>query len=243
MELRQYWRVLVRRGAVIRNTVILVALLSIVSVAYSFYGAQWDGRAQLGVQMQPQSLGKSPLIDSESTSNPNTGAVISDLVSYAGSITYFKTISAEARRHGYNLDYRAISQHPLKVFRATDGNSIFLEWYDSNQKRATTLVSVAGQVLADYVPVYKTEFRPSSPRIRTHFVGSPDAFRQGVTSQVAQVLLRIAVGLAAAIVLAFLFEYLDDTVHDDADIERAMGLPTLAVIPGGRPARTRTRSA
>ena len=59
---------------------------------------------------------------------------------------------------------------------------------------------------------------------------------------VANFLLRLALGLVAGIIVAYLFEYLDDTVQDEADVQRWVGVPTLAVIPGGRQAR-RARSA
>jgi uncharacterized protein involved in exopolysaccharide biosynthesis len=56
--------------------------------------------------------------------------------------------------------------------------------------------------------------------------------------QIARNLLLAAVGgLAAALALAFLVEYLDDTVRTPEQLERALGLPVFALIPrisGGR---------
>jgi capsular polysaccharide biosynthesis protein len=43
-------------------------------------------------------------------------------------------------------------------------------------------------------------------------------------------LLRIIIGLAAGVGLAVLAEYLDDTIHDRADVE-ALGLQVVAEIP------------
>jgi uncharacterized protein involved in exopolysaccharide biosynthesis len=50
-------------------------------------------------------------------------------------------------------------------------------------------------------------------------------------------LLAVVGGLAAALALAFLIEYLDDTVRTPEQLERALGLPVFALIPrisGGR---------
>ena len=47
---------------------------------------------------------------------------------------------------------------------------------------------------------------------------------------------------AAGVILAYVWEYLDPTIQDEADAQRWLGAPTLAVIPGGSRAR-RTRSA
>lgn len=47
-------------------------------------------------------------------------------------------------------------------------------------------------------------------------------------------LLRVLLALVAGLGLAFLLEYLDDTVRDAREVERALGLPVLAEVPAVR---------
>lgn len=44
-------------------------------------------------------------------------------------------------------------------------------------------------------------------------------------------IIAVAVGLALGVGLAFLIEYLDTSVKTMQDIEAALGVPVLAVIP------------
>ena len=62
MELRQYWHVLVRRRIALRNTFLLVALISLLMVAYSYYNSRYLGETQIGVQASPTrfSIPKAP---------------------------------------------------------------------------------------------------------------------------------------------------------------------------------------
>jgi capsular polysaccharide biosynthesis protein len=81
---------------------------------------------------------------------------------------------------------------------------------------------------------------PNTPAIDTVAVDPPKAQLVALGTPLADFLLRAALGLVAGLILAYLFEYLDDTVQDEADVEYWLGLPTLAVIPGRR---SRLRSA
>ncbi len=53
------------------------------------------------------------------------------------------------------------------------------------------------------------------------------------------VLLGIILGLTAGIGMAFFFNYLDNTVKSPQDLERALGIPSLALIPALSAATTR----
>ncbi|KGP75336.1 lipopolysaccharide biosynthesis protein, partial [Desulfosporosinus sp. Tol-M] len=45
------------------------------------------------------------------------------------------------------------------------------------------------------------------------------------------VLLAFVVGLMAAVGLAFLLEFLDNTIKTSSDVEELLGIPVLGVIP------------
>lgn len=244
MELRQYWHVLVRRRIALRNTFLIVAVISLLMVAYSYYNSRYLGETQIGVQAQPNPVlnSKGAVIDAQQAANTNTGAIEDALANYAGSEKYFRLVSQELKdKYGVNLDYRTIGSG-LKVFEASTGHSIYVEWPSSTQARATDIVAAAGDQVIKYIPIYHDTLQPNSPPIKSSYVDPPTTKRVGLSKPVADFLLRLALGLVAGIVVAYLFEYLDDTVQDEADVQRWLGAPTLAVIPGGRQAR-RARSA
>jgi capsular polysaccharide biosynthesis protein len=60
---------------------------------------------------------------------------------------------------------------------------------------------------------------------------TPAASLQGTSQLVLEVGLRVALALAAAIGIAFLWYYLDDTVRDQRQAEAWIGMPVVGVIP------------
>src|SRR5919197_2731268 len=111
MELRQYWRVLVRRRAVVRNTFLLVTLLALLSVGYSYYNARYVGKAEIGVQVQPNTRIKSPVVDPQQAANTNTDSVVGNLTTYASGRSYFEAIVSELRhRYHFSVDWRTLQQ-------------------------------------------------------------------------------------------------------------------------------------
>jgi capsular polysaccharide biosynthesis protein len=51
------------------------------------------------------------------------------------------------------------------------------------------------------------------------------------SSKVKNIIIAYASGLLATIVLAFLLEYMNDTIKSEEDVERAFDIPILGVIP------------
>ncbi len=60
---------------------------------------------------------------------------------------------------------------------------------------------------------------------------TPAASLQGTSQLVLEVGLRVALALAAAVGIAFLWYYLDDTVRDQRQAETWIGMPVVGVIP------------
>ena len=127
------------------------------------------------------------------------------------------------------------------MFESSSGHSIFVEWPSSTEARATDIVAAAADQMVRYIPVYHDTLQPNSPPIKSSYVDPPTTKRVGLSKPVADFLLRLALGLVAGIVVAYLFEYLDDTVQAG----RRAALAWRARIGGDsgrRPAR-RARSA
>lgn len=241
MELQRYWHVLVRRRNVIRNTFLLVAFLSLITVAYASFGSQYRGVVVIGVQVRPNNI-KNASIDPDQAANANTGVVEDDLTTYAGTIDYFKAVSQKLRdSYRITMDWRAVAQG-LQVFESSSGHSIHIEQVGSSSTRVISIVTAAADRLRAYVPIYHARFRSRSPLIDANFIAAPAAKPQGLGKPLTDFLLRLALGLAAGIVLAYLFEYLDSTIKDASDVEQVMHLPTLAVIPSPSQGRLTHRS-
>ncbi len=241
MELQRYWHVLVRRRNIIRNTFVLVALLSLITVAYASFGSQYRGVTVIGVQVRPNLI-KNASIDPDQAANGNTGVVEDELFTYASTVDYLKAVSQKLKdSYRINMDWRALGQS-LQVFESSAGHSIHIEQVGSSSTRVVSIVTAAADRLRAYVPIYHDRFHSRSPLIDANFIETPAAKHQGLTKPLTDLLLRLALGLAAGIVLAYLFEYLDSTIKDEFDVEQVMHLPTLAVIPSSSQGRQRRGS-
>ncbi len=247
MELRQYWRVLVRRRNVIRNTFLVVAVLGLLTVAYGYYNAQYLGETKIALQVRENPKSNASVVDPAAAASANTDQVINALVVYAGTTDYFKAVSAELKHtYGINMDYKAVGQilssSPGGVFRSGEAHDIIIQAASSNGKRASNFVTAAETQLRAHVKPYHDQLFPDLPDIKNSLDEQPIAKHVSLSKPLIDVLLRAVLGLVAGIILAYLFEYLDDTLQDEADVRQWMSLPTLAVIPGGAPVR-RSRGA
>jgi len=92
------------------------------------------------------------------------------------------------------------------------------------------------------VPLYHARLQSHSPAIVTTVTDPANARRESLSKPVADVLLRLALGLVAGIILAYLLEYLDNTIKGEADVQQYLNVPVLGVIPPERPARRGRRA-
>jgi len=234
VELRHYWRVLTRRRNVIRNTFLIVALLSLVLVAYSYYNAQYVGHAKIQVQVRPDySRAQNPNYDAVTTAQQNTTTAVQELTSYAATVQYFKDINAEMG--GKPNDWKGIQQG-MKVYQLPDSHDVYIEYDGANQNKVNATIKAATHQFILYIPTFQRV--SAMPTISNDVTDPPTAQHVGLTTPLQAFLLRLVIGLVAGIILAYLFEYLDDTVQDGDDVARWMGLPTLAVVPGSGALRT-----
>jgi len=247
VELRYYWRVLARRRNVIRNTFLVVAILGLLTVAYGYYNAQYVGETKLALAVQKNPDSRASVVDPNAAAFQNTDQVINALVQHAGTTDYFKAVSAELKqKYGINMDYKAVGQtlssSPGGVFRSGEAHDIIVQAPGASERKVTDIVTAAEEQLRAYVPVYHDQLNPALPLIKVTLDEQPIGKHVSLTKPLIDFVLRLAIGLVAGIILAYLFEYLDDTLQDEHDVQQWMHLPTLAVIPGGRPPR-RARSA
>lgn len=238
MELRNYWRVLVRRRLVLRNTVLIVALLSLITVAYSYYGALYEGHAIIDLEVQPPNVSKNVNYDPHASAQGLSGNAVTEITNFAAGNQYFKNVSTEL--YGNQNHWKALQQSTKGIYQVPNSHEIYIRWDGNNTSTATRVVRAELHQLMNYVPEFQRA--ASMPKISVTQIDPPTAQRISLTKPLLAFLERVAVGIVLAIILAYLFEYLDDSVQDETDVRHWMHVPTLAVIPGGRQAR-RARSA
>src|SRR4030095_14281542 len=61
---------------------------------------------------------------------------------------------------------------------------------------------------------------------------TPEPKRNGI--------LALLFGLVLGVVLAFLLEYLDDSLNSPKEMEQITGIPTFGIIPGSKGSKTRS---
>ncbi len=108
--------------------------------------------------------------------------------------------------------------------RALESNRGLLDTYTARQKEKELAI---------------TGDRPNNIKISNHAVvpttpTGPQRFRN--------IIVGLLISLAAGIGLAFLLDYLDDSVRTSDDVRRLVGLPTLALIPHHNPTDSKKQS-
>lgn len=175
------------------------------------------------------------------------------LASYKKLITDSKVIGravelGQLRQRG--LDTGAVMAR-LQVAHNPDTNTIQLAAVDTDPTRAAAVVNAVARAFVEQNDTdnqalqqeyqYPRDTTGSIVRIdRVRLVqlgeanvpGTPSAPRPKLNAAAAAIL-----GLAVALVVAFVLEYLDDTLRTGADVAKFLALPLLAGVPATRPAR------
>lgn len=241
MELRWYWRVLQRQWRVIWIATALVAILAALFTAYTFVGSSYKATGTVEFFEQP------PIIHGTNVAvNPNDiadGAAFKarDVAKqYTQTIPYFKSIAASMKsEHGKVMDWRTIATN----FGATPAGDrqMDLEYTGGNATLDAEVVAVSiARIQQDFLPPYRAEAATQPSSLMTTFpvqmrlLAPVDGKPASKTTAITGWLLKAAVGLVLGIILAFFWEYIDESIHDEQDVRTWMHTPTLGVIPGGK---------
>ena len=98
---------------------------------------------------------------------------------------------------------------------------------DRSYERAAAIVNAVSTVFIEKIPQYMQVDNVSM------LAAADPAKRPAPVSPnpVLNLAVAFAVSLLLGLGIAFLLEYLDDTIRTDKDVERHLGLPTLTMIP------------
>ena len=238
MELRWYWRVLQRQWRIIWLVTLIVALLAAAYTAYSFVGGRYKGQTTLEFQQRPPTYHtQSVLTDALAAAHANATNAAVGAKQYTQGVNYFKSISScLLSSYQRTLDW--------KVIRGALGANLSNDTYlDIEYAAASSAMSV--QVLECSTTVLQKEFLPDynhnilaagSGGVITEYPISlssfdpPSAINVSLTSTAIGWLEKALAGLVLGAAVAFLWEYLDETIHDEQDVRNWMHTSTLGVI-------------
>jgi len=244
MELRWYWRVLRRQARLIIITTLVVAFLAALYTAYSYYTARYTASQTIEfTQQQPLYQTQSINVDPIQTAAGNAASANNDAKLYTEGDSFFKGLSAYLLRfHHKHMDYKSIPAGATQI----GPQQLRLDYKSSDATLATWIVQGSIYVLQHkFLPVYQEKFRETTARGFKQNVFEPlieinpnfDALNVRTVSKLKLIqgwVIKVLVGLVLGLALAFLWEYLDESIHDEQDVRNWMHVPTLGVIPGGK---------
>ena len=225
MELGIYLRVLIRFWWLIVALVVVVAVGSIVLRPQPAPVYQAGVRFTIGVNAPPyaQANGYDPILTSYQASE----YIRDDFVEVVQSDLFADDVTAQLRKAGVSeitVRKGAITAAIEKQRRLM---SMTVTWNDADQ--ATKIIQAAVKSLSENNPKYFAQLG-SSPAMIT-IVDTPAVNRVGASlREQMDIPIRVALALLAGIALAFILDYLDQSVRDARDVE-SLGFQVIGEIP------------
>jgi capsular polysaccharide biosynthesis protein len=229
MELRELWKVVLRRWW-------LIALPTLAALAFVAYGAASAPPASTyttGIRFTaatpPEDEDTQGYEDAEYYPWLTSEYVINALTDWARTGSFAAEISAALAEQGIEIPAAAI-QPNISADNERSIMVLYINWPDSEQLAA--IAETAVFVLEEKSPVYFPQFGDGGVEVVPLDAPAVGRVPPPLSSRLDP-LVRIAVGLAAGVGLAFLIEYLDPTIRERREVER-MDMPVLAVVPRHR---------
>lgn len=237
MELRQYWQILVDRAAVVVITLVIAAIVAAGTV-FAFPQTTAPYQAALSVAVKPAPLQTSPpyYYPSDYYDYVASEYANDDLIWVVESNQFMQGMRSQlANRPG------GAPTGSIKGEKAHRVISLTITSSSADGAMALAQAVAQGLTAPDARQKYFAMF---TDRVETvSLVQPPQIVSQPAgRSAILNLAARSFVGLVLGVGLAFLFEYLDNTIRSD-DLEPLLGWPILGEIPGrglprpvGRPA-------
>jgi capsular polysaccharide biosynthesis protein len=228
MELRSLWKVVRRRWW-------LIALPALAALAYTAYGVVTaPGGSSFGTSVSftaaaPPEGDEASYEDGDYYPWLSSEYVVNALTDWVRTSTFAEEVSAELANQGIDIPPGA-----LRPTIAADNERsvmvLYLNWGDPEQ--LTAIAEAATVVLQTRSVAYFPQFGEGNVEVVPLDSPAIGPVPPSLSSRL-EPLVRVGLGLAAGVALAFLIEYLDPTLHERAEVE-SLGLPVLAEIPPER---------
>ncbi len=219
MELRTYWKILLRRWWLIVAPVLVVA--AYVAAAYAPPGPTYQVVMRFAAGTKPAGLSEDydryyPWLASEYIANgladvAETGAFAEAVAVRLGE----PDLAAEIQR-------RIVTDNAQSIL------VVYLTWPDAKQ-----IVAVAEAISAELTEsgaAYFPQLDDIEPAVRLLDAPTPASLAPGLRAQLLAPAIKIGLAFVVGAALALLWHYLDPTVRESAELE-SLGLGVLAEIP------------
>lgn len=222
MELRLYMKVLLRRWWLVAAPVLVVAIYILATYAPPPPTYQVVMRFAAGTNPAGLSVDYDryyPWLTSEYVAN--------GLADIARTGAFARAVAARLAASGLDVSPGNIQAH-IASDNAQSIFTIYLTWPDAGQ-----IIAVAEAIateLSSNGAAYFPQLQGVEPAARLLDTPVPAALAPGLRTQLMGPAIKIALAFALGAALAFLWHYLDPTVHETAEVE-AMGVKVLAEIP------------
>ncbi len=223
MELYEYWRIVRRRWWIPLGLLLIVGALSMLTYRAPAPVYQANLRFTVGLPPDPNLQGVDPKL-----TGPQAAEYIrDDLVEILHSDMFADDVNANLQGTGIHISKDNISGAKTKEHRIL---TMAITWNDPAQ--AMAIANAAAKTLATQNAKYFKQLGSDGAEIT--IIDRPQVTATGIgLRERLDLPIRLALALVAGILLAFLIEYLDDSVRDAREVER-MGLNVLGEIPRGK---------
>lgn len=233
MELRQYIAILRRRWWLIVALPALVLVISLLTYTPTASTYQYVIRLAVGVEPIEQSdvaLDNDPLLAAAQASE----YIADDLSVIVGETAFAEAVNArlpeDMQVPAGTLAGQSVADKQHRILTLT------ITW--SNPDQLAQIGDAAVETLREDGGDFVTLL--SARRSTIHVIGRHGPFPVGPgLRQQLDIPLRVIIAAVAAVVLAFVWDYLDDSIRTRDEVERLLGCDVLAEVPGERGFRLR----
>jgi capsular polysaccharide biosynthesis protein len=222
MELRTYWKVLIRRWWLVVVPVLVVVLYT--AATYAPPGPTYQVVMRFAAGTKPVGLSEDydryyVWATSEYIANGLADAAMGHV--FAGEV------ASRLEKMGH-----AIKPTDIQPRIVTDSDQsilvVYLLWPDSEQ--SVDVARAIAAELSENGATYFPQLEGVEPAVRLLDTPSPVPIAPGLRSQLMDPAIKIGLAAGLGVALAFLWHYLDPTVHEAQELE-SMGLAVLTEIP------------
>lgn len=222
MELRTYWKILIRRWWLVVAPVAVVAVY--VAVSYAPPGTAYQVVMRFTAGTKPAGLSE----DYDRYYSWLTSEYIANgLADAADGNIFAQAVASRLAGAGHEIKPEEI-QPRIVTDNAQSILVVYLTWPDAEQS-----VAVAEAIVAEMTTngaAYFPQLEGIEPAVRLQDTPTPVPLPPGLRAQLMGPAIKIGLALIVGVALTLLWHYLDPTVREIAELEE-LGLTVLAEIP------------
>ena len=222
MELRTYWKILIRRWWLVVAPLVVVAVY--VAATYAPPGPVYQVVVRFAAGTKPAGLSEDydryyPWLTSEYIAN--------GLADVAETGAFAQAVASRLAEAGHQVPPGVI-QPAIVTDNAQSILVIYLTWPDGEQ--IVTVVEAITAELTGNGAAYFPQLEGIEPAIRPLDAPTPVPLPPGLRTQLMGPAIKVGLAACLGVALALLWHYLDPSVREAAELED-LGLTVLAEIP------------